>query len=262
MALHLPTIDRSGPDTATPPATGMPLLGHLTELRNRLLLSMAAVIVGAIVVFVLFNHVLEFLVSPYCHTVGAGHTCNLYVTGPLDGLSIRVKVAAYGGIVLAAPLLLWQVWRFIAPGLNPGEKRYAYPFVASSLVLFSGGAAVAYAVFPHTLRFLETIGGPSLQQIYSPSSYIGLLLLMMAAFGVTFELPVLLVFLQIAGVVTPRRLSSWRRWAIVGLVAFAGVITPSSDPFSMLALAVPLLAFYELSVVVGRLILRSRAAAA
>ena len=161
-----------------------------------------------------------------------------------------------------SPLLLWQLWRFIAPGLHPGEKRYAYPFVASSLVLFlSGAARVAYAVFPHTLRFLETIGGPSLQQIYSPSSYIGLLLLMMAAFGITFELPVLLVFLQIAGVVTPQRLSSWRRWAIVGLVAFAGVITPSSDPFSMLALAVPLLAFYELSMVVGRLIVRSRATA-
>jgi sec-independent protein translocase protein TatC len=239
----------------------MPLVGHLTELRNRLLISAAAVSVGAIVVFIVFNHVLGFLVSPYCHTVGTGHSCNLYVTGPLDGLSIRVKVAAYGGIVLASPVLLWQVWRFIAPGLHRGEKRYAYPFVAASLVLFLGGAAIAFAVFPHTLRFLETIGGPSLQQIYSPSSYIGLLLLMMAAFGITFELPVLLVFLQIAGVVTPQRLSSWRRWAIVAMVAFAGIITPSSDPFSMLALAVPLLVFYELSIVVGRLILRSRATA-
>jgi sec-independent protein translocase protein TatC len=239
----------------------MPLLGHLTELRNRLLLSMGSVVVGAIVVFVLFNHVLGTLLAPYCHTVSAGHACNLYVTGPLDGLSIRVKVAAYGGIVLVSPLLLWQLWRFIAPGLRHGEKRYAYPFVASSLFLFLSGAAVAYAVFPHTLQFLGTIGGPELRQIYSPSSYIGLLLLMMAAFGLTFELPVLLVFLQVAGVVTPSRLASWRRWAIVGLVVFAGVITPSSDPFSMLALAVPLLAFYELSIVVGRLILRSRTTA-
>jgi sec-independent protein translocase protein TatC len=261
MALHLPTIDRSDRGSHSTLTTGMPLLGHLTELRNRLLISVGAVTMGAIVVFVLFNHVLGALLTPYCHTVGPGHSCNLYVTGPLDSLSIRVKVAAYGGIVVVSPLLLWQMWRFIAPGLNPGEKRYAYPFVASSLVLFLGGAGVAYAVFPHTLRFLGTIGGPSLQQIYSPSSYIGLLLLMMAAFGITFELPVLLVFLQIAGVVTPRRLSSWRRWAIVGLVAFAGIITPSSDPFSMLALAVPLLVFYELSIVVGRLILRSRVTA-
>jgi sec-independent protein translocase protein TatC len=261
MALHLPTLDRPDRGNPSTQTTGMPLVGHLTELRNRLLISAAVVTVGAIVVFIVFNHVLGFLVSPYCHTVGTGHSCNLYVTGPLDGLSIRVKVAAYGGIVLASPVLLWQVWRFIAPGLHRGEKRYAYPFVAASLVLFLGGAAVAFAVFPHTLRFLETIGGPSLQQIYSPSSYIGLLLLMMAAFGITFELPVLLVFLQIAGVVTPQRLSSWRRWAIVAMVAFAGIITPSSDPFSMLALAVPLLVFYELSIVVGRLILRSRATA-
>jgi sec-independent protein translocase protein TatC len=235
----------------------MTLVEHLTELRNRLLVSVSTVAVGAIVVFVLFDQVLGALLAPYCHTVGPGH-CSLYVTGPLDGLSIRVKVAAYGGIVLASPLLLWQLWRFIAPGLHPGEKRYAYPFVAASLVLFTGGAAVAFTVFPHSLQFLDTIGGPSLRQIYSPSSYVGLLLLMMAAFGITFELPVLLVFLQVAGVVTPSCLASWRRWAIVGLVAFAGIITPSSDPFSMLALAVPLLAFYELSILAGRLILRTR----
>jgi sec-independent protein translocase protein TatC len=262
VPLHLPPGDRVESDPLATHPKAMTLIGHLTELRNRLLVSAAAVAVGAIVMFALFNHVLGILLSPYCHTVGSGHTCSLYVTGPLDGLSFRVKLAAYGGIVLVSPLLLWQLWRFIAPGLHRGEKRYAYPFVASSLVLFISGAAVAYTVFPHTLKFLGTVGGPSLHEIYSPSSYVGLLLLMMAAFGITFELPILLVFLQIAGVVTPTRLASWRRWAIVGLVAFAGITTPSSDPFSMLALAVPLLLFYELSIVIGRLILRSRSTAA
>ncbi len=260
MALHLPTLGRptAEPGATEPTPSVMSLVGHLTELRNRTLVSVAAVAVGAVVTFVLFAHILGVLLDPYCHTAGPAHSCQLYVTGPLDGLSIRVKVAAYGGIILASPLLLWQLWRFIAPGLHRRERRFALPFVASSLLFFLGGAAVAYLVFPHTLAFLDTIGGPKLEEIYSPSSYLGLLLLMMAVFGITFELPVLLVFLQIAGIVTPSRLASWRRWAIVVLVTFAAVITPSSDPFSMLAMAVPLVFFYEASIVVGRLIQRSK----
>ena len=133
--------------------------------------------------------------------------------------------------------------------------------MTASVALFAGGAAVAYAVFPHTLAFLEPLGGPDLRQLYSPSNYLGLLVLMMAAFGATFELPVLLVALQLAGVVSPAQLASWRRWAIVGLVTFAAVITPSSDPFSMLALAVPLIALYEVAIVVGRLARRARRSA-
>jgi sec-independent protein translocase protein TatC len=206
---------------------------------------------------VLFSQVLQFLLHPYCHVVGSGHACRLYVTGPLDGLSIRIKVAAYGGLLIASPVVLWQIWRFIVPGLRPGERRYARSFVTSSVLLFIGGAAVAFVAFPHALAFLDTVGGASLQQIYSPANYIGLLLLMMAAFGLTFELPVLLLFLQLAGVVTPAQLSAARRWAIVGLVALSAILTPSADPLSMLALAVPLLAFYELSILVGRLITRS-----
>lgn len=235
----------------------MTVAEHLTELRRRLLWSIAAVVTGSVVVFVLFDHVLALLVHPYCVAVGPGRACNLYVTGPLDGLSVRVEVAAYGGAVLASPLLLFHFWRFVAPGLRPRERKVTISFVASSLVLFLGGAAVAFSIFPHAMTWLDTIGGPSLREIYSPSSYIGLLLLMMAVFGLTFELPVVLVSLQAAGVVTPARLASWRRYAIVALVALAAIVTPSSDPFSMFALAAPLLVFYEGSILVGR-VLRSR----
>lgn len=235
----------------------MTVAEHLTELRRRLLWSIAAVVTGSVVVFVLFDHVLALLVHPYCVAVGPGRACNLYVTGPLDGLSVRVEVAAYGGAVLASPLLLFHFWRFVAPGLRPRERKVTISFVASSLVLFLGGAAVAFSIFPHAMAWLDTIGGPSLREIYSPSSYIGLLLLMMAVFGLTFELPVVLVSLQAAGVVTPARLASWRRYAIVALVALAAIVTPSSDPFSMFALAAPLLVFYEGSILVGR-VLRSR----
>lgn len=234
----------------------MTVAEHLTELRRRLLWSIAAVVTGSVVVFVLFDHVLALLVHPYCVAVGPGRACNLYVTGPLDGLSVRVEVAAYGGAVLASPLLLFHFWRFVAPGLRPRERKVTISFVASSLVLFLGGAAVAFSIFPHAMAWLDTIGGPSLREIYSPSSYIGLLLLMMAVFGLTFELPVVLVSLQAAGVVTPARLASWRRYAIVALVALAAIVTPSSDPFSMFALAAPLLVFYEGSILVGRVLRR------
>lgn len=236
----------------------MPLAGHLAELRRRLLIVVAAVSIAGVVVFILFGHVLALLIAPYCQVAGPSHSCHLYVTGPLDGLAIRVKVAAYGGLVLALPIVLWEFWRFVVPGLHARERRGALWFVGVSVALFLGGAAVAYASFPHVLQFLGAVGGPSIRQLYSPSSYVGLLTLMMAAFGVAFELPVVLVALQLAGVVTPDRLASWRRWAIVALVTLAAVITPSSDPISMLALAIPLVCFYEAAIVVGRVLTKGR----
>jgi sec-independent protein translocase protein TatC len=128
--------------------------------------------------------------------------------------------------------------------------------VAVSIFLFALGCLVAYITFPHALRWLGSIGGPSLTEILDPTKYIGLILLLMAVFGITFEFPVLLVSLEIAGVLTPAQLSSWRRWAIVLIVVVAGVITPSSDPFSMMALAIPLYIFYEVSIVIGKIITR------
>jgi sec-independent protein translocase protein TatC len=121
---------------------------------------------------------------------------------------------------------------------------------------------LAYYTFPHALKFLQSIGGPSLHQIYTPSNYLGLIVALMAVFGITFEFPVVLVSLELAGVLKPAKLASWRRWAIVLLVAFAAIITPSGDPFSMLALAVPLYVFYEVSIVIGRIFVRRRARAA
>ena len=153
---------------------------------------------------------------------------------------------------LASPVILSELWRFVTPGLHDGEKRYVVPFVAVSLLLFSCGVALAYATFPHALRFLGAVGGPTLHQLYGPNQYLGLILALMAVFGVTFEFPVVLVGLELVGVLSPAALARHRRWAIVGIVVVAAVITPSGDPFSMLALAVPLYVFYELAIIVGR----------
>jgi len=233
----------------------MTLGEHLAELRRRIVICVLTFTVGSIVAFIVYPNILHFLQAPYCRVAGA-HRCQLYVTAPLDGLSLRIKLATYGGAFLASPVILWELWRFITPGLHPNEKRYAIPFVASSIVLFVFGAYLAFVSFPHALQFLQSVGGPTLHQIYDPNSYLGLLVALMAVFGLTFEFPVVLVSLELAGVLTPRKLSSWRRWAIVLIVVFAAVITPSGDPFSMLALAVPMYVFYEVSIVIGKVLRR------
>lgn len=246
------SLKRRSEPRARPDA--MTLVEHLTELRTRALLCVTAFIVAGVAAFLLYPWVLSFLRHPYCQ-VAPGH-CGFYITGPLDGLALRVKIAAYGGLFLASPVLLWEFWRFITPGLNPKEKRYAIPFIIASISLFSLGCMVAFVTFPHALKWLDSIGGPSLHQIFDPTNYLSLIVLLMVVFGITFEVPVLLVSLEAAGVLSPKTLSSWRRWAIVLVVVVAGVITPSSDPFSMVALAVPLYTFYEASIVLGKIIQR------
>jgi sec-independent protein translocase protein TatC len=238
---------------ARPSPQSMTLVEHLSELRRRIVVMVIAFAAAGVVCFVLYPHILSFLKSPYCHVT---RNCSLYVTGPLDGLSLRVEIAGYGGLILASPVFLWELWRFVTPGLHSHEKRYAIPFVSCAIAFFCAGGAVAYLIFPHALQFLGSIGGPSLHQIYDPDRYLTLVVALIIVFGLTFEFPVLLVGLELAGVVSPARLSSWRRWAIVTITIFAAVITPSGDPFSMLALAVPLYGFYELSILMGKLLRR------
>lgn len=246
------TLKRRGEARASPDS--MTLVEHLTELRTRVLISVVAFVLAATAAFLLYPWILSFLKHPYCQ-VAPSH-CAFYITGPLDGLALRVKIAAYGGLFLASPVLLWELWRFITPGLHPKEKRYAIPFIVASITLFALGCVVAYITFPHALNFLDTIGGPSLREIFDPTKYLSLIVLLMTVFGLTFEFPVLLISLEIAGVLDPKQLSSWRRWAIVLIVVVAGVVTPSSDPFSMMAMAIPLYVFYELSIVIGKLLRR------
>jgi sec-independent protein translocase protein TatC len=232
----------------------MSLVEHLTELRKRLMIAIGAVAVGAVIGFIIYNPVLSFLKHPYCDTLPAGRACSLYVQDPLEGFAIRLKVAGYTGLFLAFPVVLWQLWRFITPGLHPKEKRYAIPFILSSIVLFSLGAALAYLTFSKALQFLQTVGGPSFEQIYSPAKYLRLVMLMFLAFGLAFEFPVLLVFLELAGVLTTAQLKKWRRPAAVIILVVAAVITPSQDPWTLLAMSVPMYIFYEASILIGRLL--------
>ena len=163
-------------------------------------------------------------------------------------------MAAWSGAFLASPVVLWQLWRFITPGLHKNEKRYAIPFIISSILLFTLGGSVALYTFESALRFLVGIGGDNLTPLFSASKFLSLIILMIIAFGIAFEFPVLLVCLQLAGVVTSATLRKWRRPALVVIVAVAAVITPSQDPYSLFAMVVPMYIFYEGAILIGRLL--------
>ena len=233
----------------------MSMLDHLGELRNRILVSMAAVAVGAIVAFIFSESIIKFLVQYY---KDASHNGNakLLNLSPVDGFVIRLKVATYGGIVLALPVWLYQLWRFVTPGLNPKEKKYAIPFVASAIVLFALGALVAFLTLEPALKFLIDVGGSSQQASYTSEKYLSLISLMIVAFGASFEFPVVLVFLLIAHVVKVEQLQHARRWAVVGIFLFAAVITPSQDPYSLFFMAIPMCLFYEGAIIIGRILRR------
>ncbi len=234
--------------------SGMTLAQHFAEARRRFLISLALTMVLAVVSFVIYPSLLRTMQHPYCQ-VDSRH-CNFLVTNPLDGLTLRVKIALFGGLLFSAPVWLWHIWRFVTPGLKATERRYALPFVLSTVVFFFGGVVVAYLVFKKTIQFLVTIGGNSLTTYYNPNQYLTLFLLMMLLFGITFEFPVVLIALELARVVSPRQLLRVWRYSTIAIVVFSGVFTPSSDPFSMFARMIPLEVFYFFAIGVGKLLKR------
>lgn len=231
----------------------MSIVEHLAELRSRLFKTMLAVVLGGVLCFAFYNPILEVLVQPYQEVTGKN---TFYITKPLEGFSARMKVASYGGFLLGSPVVLWQLWRFITPGLHRKEKRYAIPFVAASVLLFVLGAALALVTFPKALDFVVDISGENVETLFSPAEYITFILRVTIGFGIAFELPILLVFLQLARIITSAQLLGAWRWAVVGVFAAAAIITPSQDPFTLLAMAGPMSIFYFGAVLVGRLLKR------
>ena len=243
----------------------MTLVEHLTELRRRLIWSFVAIAVGAVVCWMAYDWIIDFLLEPYCRSLpedqraetdvfGAG--CKLYVRDPLEPFSVRLTVAGYGGLALAMPGVLWQLWRFIAPALYAHEKKYAIPFVFGGVALFALGASLAYWSIPRALKFLADLGGEELISLFSPQQYLGFVIKMIVAFGIGFQFPIVLIFLQIIGILDNRVLRKNRSYALVGIVVMVAVITPSGDPFTLLVLSVPMYLFYELAILYG--VLRNR----
>jgi sec-independent protein translocase protein TatC len=230
----------------------MTLMEHLLELRRRIIISIVAVGGGAVVGWFLYPRVFEFLGRPYdeiaSRSIANG---NFIATGPLDGFALRIKLTAYVAIALAMPVILWQIWRFVSPGLYKHERKYAVPFIGSALTLFIMGASIAYWTLPKALTWLADVGGGGITQAYTADKYFQLIAYMMLAFGICFEFPILLIFLQMAGIVSNATLRQYWRHAIVVVAVVVAVATPSNDPISMLALSVPLWLFYGLAVLFG-----------
>ncbi len=238
------------------PEGRMTVFEHLGEFRRRLMISIVAVVVAGTIVFIFAPEIISWLIQFYNDSAPKGTPNKFIFTGPLDAFATRLKIATYGGIVLALPVWLWQLWRFITPGLTRNEKKYAIPFIVSSIILFVLGGIVALLTLEPALKFLLNIGGSDLQPLLTADKYISLVSLMILAFGLSFEFPVVLVFLLIARVLTTKQLRSWRRYAAVIIVAFAAIITPSQDPYSLFAMAVPMYIFYEGSIIIGRILKR------
>ena len=244
-------------------STTMSLGEHLGELRMRLIRSIIAVALGASAILAFYDPVLQFLTRPYRQLCKDRPDFNcdgsLFALGPLDGLAARMRIAGYGGLIVALPVILWQLWRFIVPALNKKEKQYTIPFIVSSVVLFATGGALAYWTLSKALEFLISWSGTEVNQAFQITKYVSLVILMILAFGVGFLSPLLIVFLQLVGVLTPRTLLKQWRIAIVAIFFVAAVITPSGDPITLMALGLPLTFLYFVAILIGFIAIRKRA---
>lgn len=218
---------------------------HLDELRSRLIKSFAAVVVAACVCYSFIDSVLEVLIRPVGRVV---------FTSPSDAFVARVTLAVCGGIMLAFPVILYQIWRFVSDGLKAREKKYVYVFGPCSLILFVAGALFAYFIMiPVSIKFLLSFSTDLIVPMITLQNYISFVGMLVLAFGVVFELPLVLMFLTQIGVVTPQFLSEKRRHAIVLILIVSAVITPP-DAVTQLIMAGPLMVLYEIGILASRLV--------
>ena len=229
----------------------MSLIEHLEELRRRVIIVVIAVVVAAVIGFVFSGSVLDLLRVPL-----PSEYDTIYFTGPADAFGVQVKIAGFLGIALAMPVILFQVWRFVTPGLTKRERRFVWPVILAALLLFALGILVGYLIIPYALNFLLGFARPGLQPLLTIDGYVGFVTTMLLAFGIVLEFPILLVGLARVGILTYKRLAAQRRFAVLGITLFAILITPGGDPISPLILGGVMYLLFEGSLLVIRLIRR------
>jgi sec-independent protein translocase protein TatC len=232
---------------------------HLKELRTRLVQSLLGVAVGMAAIGVWSEDIFRWVMKPVLRSLPEGQRALNY-TSYLEPFLVYLKVALYGGLFVSAPWALWQLWIFVAPGLYRREKRVVIPFLMSGTLLFYAGAAFCYfLVMPYAFPALAAIAGPDMRPLLTMREQLTLVLAMMLGFGIIFEVPVVIAFLSLIGVVDASFLSKYRRHAIVVNVVVAAIVTPTGDPFNLALMAVPMIAFYEIGVLLARILGKKRA---
>ena len=239
----------------------MSLMEHLYELRRRLFWALLSVVLGTIAGFVWFSNGIpaiglrplgEILLAPYCQAK-AGDGCELLATSPFSGLQLQLKAALMAGLVFSSPGWLYQIWAFVTPALYSKERRYAITFVSLAALLFVLGAILAYLVIGEGLRVLMGFAADDVNYQLGPAEYYSFLMTLLVVFGISFELPLFLVALNVIGVVKGLQLVRWRRYAIFAITVFAAMVVPGNDPITMLALVVAMSLLYEVSVQIAKL---------
>ncbi|MFF2130816.1 twin-arginine translocase subunit TatC [Streptomyces olivochromogenes] len=244
------------------PEGRMPLADHLRELRNRLAKAMLAIVIVTVVAAFYYNDIINFFTKPVLDSVGCpsdfaelakmpkgGQCAQITINGLLAPFTLALKVSLMAGVALASPVWLYQLWAFVAPGLHQNEKKYAYAFVGTGVPLFFAGGFFAYKVLPTTAKVLIDFTPSGVNNLLPLDDLLDLVTRMVVVFGLSFELPLLLVMLNLTGILTGKRMLGWWRAMIMGITVFAAVATPSTDPLTMLALAVPIWVLYFGAVV-------------
>ncbi len=233
----------------TPEGGRMPILEHFRELRKRVVRAAAAILVTSAIGWAFYPKIVNTLAKPICdlhrsHIAGLGHCGALYVNGVLGPLNLQVTVSFLVGIIFSAPFWLYQLWAFVAPGLHKREKKYSILFICTATPFFAGGAYLGYRVLPLAVKALLGFTPASLNNLVRFDDYLNFVLKLILVFGGAFELPVLLVSLNLAGVLTGKGILKPWRIAIFGITFFTAAFSPTGDPLTMSLLALPLIALY------------------
>lgn len=228
-------------------------LDHLDELRSRVIKSLIALVIGTIIAFIFYEEILAILIYPYDVAVPDR---DLAYFRPSEAFSLAMRLSLFGGVILASPVILYQAWRFVAPALTRREKRWAIPVTTVFVSLFLAGMVVGYWTLPRALEFLLGFGEDSLEPVIGAEFYLSFAMRFLLAFGISFEFPVFIFAAAAFGAVTSEQLRGSRRWAVLVIVIFAAVITPSGDPLTLMMLAVPMYILFEVAILAVRFILK------
>ncbi|MGY2874782.1 sec-independent protein translocase protein TatC [Marmoricola sp. URHA0025 HA25] len=239
----------------------MSLADHFRELRARLMKSVLALVVATVASFFIYNQLLDLVTGPFNDArdklPSSTHTV-IYVSGVGGGLMIQLKLCALSGVILSSPVWLYQIWAFVLPGLHRNERRWTVLFVAIAGPLFAAGVALGYYVLPKGLQVLISFTPADMTNLNDFNDFFSFMVRMLLVFGISLEIPFFVVLLNLAGIVSGKALGRYRPWIILGTFVFAAVATPSTDPISMLLLAIPMLALFLLSEIIARLVDRRR----